>query len=131
MDFGIEGKVALVTASTKGIGLAIAKALAHEGARVAVVARTEADVTAVAASIKGFGVPADVTTEGGCKTAVEQTQQNLGPIEILVNNYGARAGTSWKDTGTRDLEAAFHQQRDEALTKRSTRAGNENLHRQR
>ncbi len=107
MDLGIEGKVALVTASTKGIGLAIAQALAHEGARVAVVARTEADVKAIAASIKGFGVPGDVTTEEGCRAAVEQTQQHLGPIEILVNNYGARAGTSWKDTGPRELEAAF------------------------
>src|SRR5438132_126676 len=107
MDFGIEGKVALVTAATKGIGLAIAQALAREGVRVAIVARTESDVKQVAASIKGFGIAADVTTEVGRKSAVEQTRQELGPIEILVNNYGARAGTSWKDTGPRELEAAF------------------------
>ena len=107
MDFGIEGKVALVTAATKGIGLAIAQALAREGARVAIVARTESDVKQVAASIKGFGIAADVTTEVGRKSAVEQTRQELGPIEILVNNFGARAGTSWKDTGPRQLEAAF------------------------
>ena len=107
MDFGIEGKVALVTGATRGIGLGIAQALAREGARVAVVARTESDVKRVAESIRGFGVAADVTTEEGCKRSVDQTQQNLGPIEILVNNFGARAGSSWSDTGPKEFESAF------------------------
>ena len=107
MDLGIEGKVALVTAATRGIGAAIAHALAREGARVSVVARTRADVDRVARELGGLGVAADVTTEEGCRRAVEETARNLGPIDILVNNYGARAGTSWKDTGVRELEAAF------------------------
>ena len=107
MDFGIEGKVALVTAATRGIGLAIAQALANEGARVAVVARTEADVARVAQSIHGFGVASDVTTDAGCRKSVERTQEHFGPIDILVNNYGARAGTSWQDTGTKEFAAAF------------------------
>jgi 3-oxoacyl-[acyl-carrier protein] reductase len=107
MDFGLEGRVALVTAATKGIGLAIAQGLAREGARVAVVARTAADVGRVARDINGFGVAGDVTTEKGCKTAVEQTERELGPIDIMVNNYGARAGTSWSDTGPREFAMAF------------------------
>ena len=107
MDFGIAGKVALVTAATRGIGLATAQALAREGARVAVVARTAADVKQVAESINGLGVAADVTTEEGCTRAFQQTESNLGPIEILVNNYGARAGTSWNDTGPNELIKAF------------------------
>jgi len=107
MDFGIEGKVALVTAATRGIGLAIAQALAREGARVAVVARTAADVERVARSLDGFGVAADVTTEEGCRKSVAETQQRLGPIDILVNNYGARAGTSWQDTGVGEFATAF------------------------
>lgn len=107
MDFGIEGKVALVTAATRGIGLAIAQALAAERARVSVVARTQADVERVAKSIGGFGVAADLTTEKGCRGSVEETVQNLGPIDILVNNYGARAGTSWQDTGAKEFAAAF------------------------
>ncbi len=107
MDFGIAGKVALVTAATRGIGLGIAQALANEGARVSVVARTAADVQRVAESIKGFGVAADVTTEEGCRKSVEETVRNLGPIDILINNFGARAGTSWRDTGPEELEAAF------------------------
>jgi 3-oxoacyl-[acyl-carrier protein] reductase len=107
MDLGIEGKVALVTAATKGIGLAIAKELAREGARVSIVARTKADVERVADDLAGCGVTADVTTEEGCTRAVEETQHLLGPVDILVNNYGARAGTSWKDTTPKELEAAF------------------------
>jgi len=107
MDLGIGGKVALVTAATRGIGLAIAQALAREGARVSVVARTEADVKRVAASLDGYGVTADVTTDAGCRKSVEQTREHLGPIDILVNNFGARAGTSWQDTGPKEFETAF------------------------
>src|SRR6267378_6796988 len=107
MDFGIGGKVALVTGATKGIGPGIAQALAREGARVSVVARTEADVKRVAQTLNGFGVAADVATEEGCRTSVEQTQNALGPIDILVNNFGARAGSSWSDTGPKEFEAAF------------------------
>src|SRR3989441_5771921 len=107
MDFGIEGKIALVTGATKGIGLGIAQVLAREGARVSVVARTEADVKRVANEINGFGVAADVTTVEGCKISVEQTERKLGPIEILINNFGARAGSTWSDTGEKEFEAAF------------------------
>ncbi|HSS61667.1 MAG TPA: SDR family oxidoreductase [Candidatus Limnocylindrales bacterium] len=107
MELGIAGRVALVTAATKGIGLGIAQALAEEGAQVSVVARTAADVQRVAESIHGFGVAADVTTEDGCRRAVEETEHNLGRVEILVNNFGARAGTSWRDTGPKEFESAF------------------------
>jgi 3-oxoacyl-[acyl-carrier protein] reductase len=107
MDLGIEGKVALVTAATRGIGLAIARALAAEGARVSVVARTPSDVQRVAESIGGFGVAADLLTDDGCRRAVEETEHGLGGIEILVNNMGARAGSTWKDTGIAEFEAAF------------------------
>jgi len=107
MDLGIAGKVALVTAATKGIGLAVAQALAAEGARVAIVARTEADVMRVANELHGFGIAADVTTEDGCRRAVAETEANVGPIDILINNFGARAGRTWDDTGIAEFEAAF------------------------
>jgi 3-oxoacyl-[acyl-carrier protein] reductase len=108
MDLGIAGRVALVTAATRGIGLGIAQALAAEGVRVSVVARTAEDVSRVAESLRGFGVAADLTTDEGCSRAVGETERGLGPIEILVNNFGARAGTSWKDTGPKEFEVAFH-----------------------
>lgn len=107
MDFGIEGKVALVTASTRGIGLAIVQALAREGAKVAVVARTPADVRRVAHENGGIGVVADLTTPEGCERAVDETVANLGPVDILVNNFGVRAGSSWSDTGPHELAVAF------------------------
>lgn len=107
VDLGIDGKVALVTAATRGIGLAIAQQLAREGVKVSIVARTAAEVERVADEIGGFGVAADVLTEEGCNRAVKETEHNLGRIEILVNNFGARAGSSWQDTSTREFEAAF------------------------
>lgn len=107
MDLGIAGKVALVTASTRGIGLAIAQALASEGARVAVAARTAADVRRTAETLGGLGIAVDLMAEGGPRRAVEETVNRLGPIDILVNNLGLRAGTTWSDTGAKEFEAAF------------------------
>ncbi len=107
MDLGLGGKVALVTAGTRGIGLGIAQALSNEGVRVAVAARTESDVNRTATALGGVGIVADLLTEEGCRRAVKQAEDALGPIEILVNNLGVRAGSSWSDTGTSELEAAF------------------------
>jgi 3-oxoacyl-[acyl-carrier protein] reductase len=107
VDLGIGGKVALVTASTRGIGLAIAQALASEGARVAIAARTESDVKRTAESLGGLGIAVDLMAEDGPRRAVEQTVSGLGPIDILVNNLGLRAGSSWSDTGAKEFETAF------------------------
>lgn len=107
MDLGIAGKVALVTAATRGIGLGIATALAAEGVRVAVAARTEADVKRTAEAIHGAGVVADLLIDDGCRHAVSETEKLLGPIDILINNLGVRAGTTWADTGPAEFEAAF------------------------
>jgi len=107
MDLGIAGKVGLVTAGTKGIGLGIAHALAAEGVRVAVAARTEVDVKRTAESLAGLGVVADLLTEAGCRLAVTETESMLGPVDILINNLGVRAGSSWADTGVSEFESAF------------------------
>jgi 3-oxoacyl-[acyl-carrier protein] reductase len=74
---------------------------------VAVAARTEADVNRTAASIRGVGVVADVLTEEGCRRTVEEIERSLGPIDILINNLGVRAGSSWSDTGPAEFETAF------------------------
>jgi 3-oxoacyl-[acyl-carrier protein] reductase len=107
VDLGIAGKVALVTAGTRGIGLGIAEALCREGVRVAIAARTETDVKRTAASLGGVGVVADLMTEDGPQRAVKETEDALGPVDILVNNLGLRAGTSWSDTGAKEFETAF------------------------
>jgi 3-oxoacyl-[acyl-carrier protein] reductase len=107
VDLGIAGKVALVTAATRGIGLAIARVLAAEGARVVIVARTEAEVARVAGELGGHGVSADLTTEAGCRHAVEEVVANVGEVDVLVNNLGLRAGSSWSDSGVSEFEQAM------------------------
>ncbi len=87
-------RVALVTGGGKGIGEAIARAFAREEIRVAVAARTEADVQRVAASIReqggdAFALTCDVTQPNSIVNAVEQVQREFGAITILVNNAGA------------------------------------------
>jgi 3-oxoacyl-[acyl-carrier protein] reductase len=107
MEYGIEGKVGLVTGGTKGIGLGIAHALAAEGVKVAVAARTESDVKRTAQALAGLGVVADLLTDAGCRRAVSETETVLGPVDILINNLGLRAGSSWADTGPAEFESAF------------------------
>jgi 3-oxoacyl-[acyl-carrier protein] reductase len=107
VDLGLKRRVALVTAASRGIGFGIAQALAAEGAKVAIVARTAGEVEAAAQSIGGIGIAADLLTGEGCATAVGATEQALGPVEILVNNLGVRAGSSWQDTGPDELDRAF------------------------
>lgn len=109
MELGLRGRAALVTASTRGIGLSIARRLAAEGARVAVVARTADDVARVAAELgEGhLGIAQDLTTETGCEAAVEQATAGLGPLSVLVNNLGLRAGSSWDDSGVPEFERAM------------------------
>ena len=89
----LKGKIALVTGAGKGIGKAVALALAKEGAHVGLVARTQKDLDSVAAEIKLLGVnvataTADVSNMQAVNEAVEKIKKELGTIEILINNAG-------------------------------------------
>ncbi|MDX5480260.1 MAG: 3-ketoacyl-ACP reductase [Hymenobacteraceae bacterium] len=89
----LKNKVALVTGAGKGIGKAVAIALAKEGAHVGLIARTEKDVQAVADEVKGLGVKAafataDVSRRAEVEAAVAKVQEELGPVDILINNAG-------------------------------------------
>lgn len=95
MDLQLQGRHALVTGSTAGIGMAIARALAREGARVTLNGRREDGVQAAlqrlraefpAASLRG--VAADAGTAEGCETLVLEASREAPPIDILVNNLG-------------------------------------------
>jgi gluconate 5-dehydrogenase len=85
MNFDLSGRSALVTGSTRGLGLAFARALAEAGARVAVNGRSAAAAEEVAASIDGaVAAPFDVTDEAAVAAGVAA----LGPVDVLVNNAG-------------------------------------------
>ena len=96
MNLGLHNKVALITGSSRGIGKATAAALAAEGARVILNARTQSTLDQAASDLRATGatveaVAADVTTEAGCQHLIDEAQQKFGAIDILVNNAGGGA----------------------------------------
>lgn len=89
----LKGKIALVTGAGKGIGRAVAIALANEGVHVGLIARTENDLQSVSKIIQALGVNAafaiaDVSDIQSVNKAVEKLQKELGNIDILINNAG-------------------------------------------
>lgn len=92
----LKGKNALVTGAGKGIGKAVAIALAKEGVNVGLVSRTESELQEVAAIITSLGVKAsicagDVAEQNSVNLATEKISEELGPIDILINNAGIAA----------------------------------------
>jgi NADP-dependent 3-hydroxy acid dehydrogenase YdfG len=84
----LDGTVALVTGASSGIGEATARALADQGAKVALVARRKDRLDALAAETGGLAVEADVTDRAQAIGAVETTVSELGRLDIVVNNAG-------------------------------------------
>jgi 3-hydroxybutyrate dehydrogenase len=96
-------RIALVTGGGRGIGRAIALALAREGAHVAVSARTAAEIEAVAAEVRALGrkalaIPCDVGERAQVDDLVRQTAEGLGPVQVLVNNAGIGISAKLLDT---------------------------------
>jgi NAD(P)-dependent dehydrogenase (short-subunit alcohol dehydrogenase family) len=96
MDLGLGGKVALVTAASKGIGRAVAEEFAREGADVAICARGRDALDESVAALQGhgveaLGVAADVATADGVAQVVDATVERFRRIDVLVNN----AGEAW------------------------------------
>ena len=98
MDLGLNGKTALVSGGSKGIGRAIADGLAREGARVAITARTAKDLDAAAADIRAktgtevVTIAGDLSRLDEVNRVVAAARERLGRIDILVNNAGAIRG---------------------------------------
>jgi 3-oxoacyl-[acyl-carrier protein] reductase len=93
MDLGLEGRVALVTAGSKGIGRAIAEGLAAEGARVALTSRSQATADEVAGEIEGaVGYAFDSDDLDAVPALLERVQADLGPIDVYIANTGGPPG---------------------------------------
>ena len=95
MQLSMQGRSALVTGASKGIGRAIATAFASAGANVVLVARNvdevngAAAVIAEASGVKAIGVPGDVSTAEGCASVYTAAVAALGQVDVLVNNAGS------------------------------------------
>lgn len=108
MDLELTNKVALVVASSKGLGKAIAKELAKEGANVMLTSRTEETLQKAKEEIQAEAVgkvayfPADITNADDIKALVQETKTQFGKIDILINNAGGPPSgnfTDFKDEG--------------------------------
>jgi 3-oxoacyl-[acyl-carrier protein] reductase len=113
MDLGLDGKVALVGASSKGLGKASALALAREGALVAICARTESDLKATAEAIRRetqtgvLAIPADLTSADGIHRVVAATIEEFGGIDVLVTNSGGPPPGKFMDLSDEDWRQGF------------------------
>jgi 7-alpha-hydroxysteroid dehydrogenase len=110
--FSLEGKVAIVTGSGRGIGEGIARKLAEAGAAVAVTARTKGEVDAVAASIRdaggrAFAMTVDFNDLAQLPGVVERTVKEFGGVDIIVNNAGGGMSPAFVDTRVDTIEHHF------------------------
>jgi NAD(P)-dependent dehydrogenase (short-subunit alcohol dehydrogenase family) len=98
----LQGKVALITGGNSGIGEATARLFTKEGARVAILARREAEGRAVEQSIRADGgeatfIPCDVTNRPAVEASIAQTVSTYGGLHVLVNNAGGAARDMFPD----------------------------------
>jgi 3-oxoacyl-[acyl-carrier protein] reductase len=112
MDLGLRGTRAIITGGSRGIGLAVADALAAEGVAAGLIARGQDGLAAAARGLARHGVPvataaADVTDTGQLDRAVDEIAAALGGLDHLVANAGGTVGGNLTDSGPGDLAATF------------------------
>ena len=110
--FDLDGTVAVVTGGSRGVGPHIAAALAQRGARIALVARSQLELAAVAETLREEGsqvltIGADVTSAADRRRVVETTEHVLGPIGVLVNNAGGDPQREFHHLTEEDIRAVL------------------------
>lgn len=108
----LHNKTALVTGGGRGIGRAIAMALAREGANIVVAARTTTELNAVADEVRAIGrrsigITADVSVEGDVYQLVEKSVEYFGTVDILINNAGIGAFSKVAELATTDFDSVW------------------------
>ncbi len=107
--FDLSGRTALVTGSSQGIGLSLARGLADAGAAVILNGRDRAKLEAAAADIPGSRILAfDVTEHETVRAAIDDFEATVGPIDIAVNNAGVQHRTPLEDFPAADFERLLH-----------------------
>ena len=108
MDLGLRDRVCVVTGSTSGIGLATARLLAGEGARVVVSGRDPARVDAARAQSGAvLGVSGDLAAAGAAEALLERAAVELGPVDVLVNNVGTAREADFLDVSDADWQRVW------------------------
>jgi 3-oxoacyl-[acyl-carrier protein] reductase len=115
MDLSLADKVAIVTGSSRGLGLACARALVAEGCRVCICARGPERLAEAAIEVDAvakrpnmvLAVQADVSTQAGVDLVVARAVETYGRLDVLVNNVGRAAGAGILDTPDTEWQAAF------------------------
>jgi 3-oxoacyl-[acyl-carrier protein] reductase len=115
MDLGLRDKVAIITGSSRGLGLASAKALAAEGCFVTISGRTHATLHAAARDVaksaggddRVLGVEADLAQADGVQRVIDRTVDRFGGIDILVNSLGIARGAGLLETADEEWQDAF------------------------
>lgn len=114
MDLGLKNRVALVLASSKGLGKAVALELAKEGAKVIICGTDEAALNATKAEIEAFApnqvvaFVSDITDEKQRKILVDESVKAFGPIEILVTNAGGPASGPFEQFNLEDWKNIYN-----------------------